>query len=442
MRNLGSKAFVVLIAAIVIGGLGYAFLPQPIEVDLVEVARGTVRVTVDQEGKTRIHDKYVVSAPLAGRILRITMRAGDQVEAGKTLLTTIEPRDPELLDTRSIAQAEARVKAAEATLRQAEPALESARAGQTFAEAEVTRMRKAFEGKGVTQSEVESAEMLNRQRSEELRSARVAEEIARFELEQARAALMLSRPRPEDIQDKERANTTGNLRKRDSNVELTGNGGTQGRPRLPEVDGAKKPSEWNFPIYSPIDGRVLRVLQESAAVVTPGTPLIEVGDPAGDLEVEIDVLSRDAVKIHPGDAVLLEHWGGEAPLRGRVRVVEPSGFTKISTLGVEEQRVWVIVDFVDPLDKRPTLGDAYRVEARIIIDEARDVLKVPTSALFRVGPDPAVFKVTNRVAHQTIVKTGRQNGLEAEILEGLKEGDTVVLHPSDQVQDGTKIKQR
>jgi HlyD family secretion protein len=177
-------------------------------------------------------------------------------------------------------------------------------------------------------------------------------------------------------------------------------------------------------------------------VVTPGTPLIEVGDPAGDLEVEIDVLSRDAVKIHPGDAVLLEHWGGEAPLRGRVRVVEPSGFTKISTLGVEEQRVWVIVDFVDPLDKRPTLGDAYRVEARIIIDEARDVLKVPTSALFRVGPDPAVFKVTNRVAHQTIVKTGRQNGLEAEILEGLKEGDTVVLHPSDQVQDGTKIKQR
>jgi HlyD family secretion protein len=233
MRNLGSKAFVVLIAAIVIGGLGYAFLPQPIEVDLVEVARGTVRVTVDQEGKTRIHDKYVVSAPLAGRILRITMRAGDQVEAGKTLLTTIEPRDPELLDTRSIAQAEARVKAAEATLRQAEPALESARAGQTFAEAEVTRMRKAFEGKGVTQSEVESAEMLDRQRSEELRSARVAEEIARFELEQARAALMLSRPRPEDIQDKERANTTGNLRKRDSNVELTGNGVTEGRPRLP-----------------------------------------------------------------------------------------------------------------------------------------------------------------------------------------------------------------
>ena len=441
MRNLGSKAFVLLIAAIIFGGLGYAFLPQPVEVDLVEVARGTVRVTVDQEGKTRIHDKYVVSAPLSGRILRITMRPGDEVEAGKTLLTTIEPRDPELLDARSIAQAEARVKASEATLRQVEPVLESARAGQSFAEAEVTRMRKAYEGKGVTQSEVESAEMLNRQRSEDLRSAKVSEEIAKFELEQSKAALLRSRPRPEDIADKERKNTTGNPPKRDPNLELSGNGNAHESSSASEPT-ATNGTDWNFPIYSPIDGRVLRVFQESAAVVTPGTPLVEVGDPESDLEVEIDVLSRDAVKVHPGDAVLLEHWGGEAPLRGRVRVVEPSGFTKISTLGVEEQRVWVIVDFVDPWEKRRTLGDAFRVEARIIIDEARDVLKIPTSALFRVGPDPAVFLVKNRVAHQTIVKVGRQNGLEAEILEGLKEGDVVVLHPSDQIQDGVKIRQR
>jgi HlyD family secretion protein len=440
MRNLGSKAFVLVIAAIIVGGLGYAFLPQPIEVDLVEVTRGTVRVTVDQEGKTRIHDKYIVSAPLSGRILRITMRPGDAVEAGKTLLTMIEPRDPELLDARSIAQAEARVKAADATLRQVEPTLESARAGQSFAEAEVTRMRKAFEGKGVSQSELESAEMLNRQRSEELRSARMSEEIAKFELEQAKAALLRSRPRPDAISDKERANTTGNPRKSDPNVQLAGNGNMSEKGDEGETKTAV--NGWNFPIYSPIDGRVLKVFQESAAVVTPGTPLVELGDPAGDLEVEIDVLSRDAVKIHPGDAVLLEHWGGEAPLRGRVRVVEPSGFTKISTLGVEEQRVWVIVDFVDPLEKRPTLGDAFRVEARIIIDEARDVLKIPTSALFRVGPDPAVFRVENRVTHQQIVKVGRQNGLEAEILEGLSKGDVVVLHPSDQIQEGVKIRQR
>jgi HlyD family secretion protein len=187
---------------------------------------------------------------------------------------------------------------------------------------------------------------------------------------------------------------------------------------------------------------VLRVLQESAAVVTPGTPLIELGDPEHDLEVEIDVLSRDAVKIDPGDHVLLEHWGGDAPLHGRVRVVEPSGFTKISTLGVEEQRVWVIVDFVDPWAARETLGDGYRVEARIIIDEARDVLRIPTSALFRVGADPAVFLVEDRVARQHKVKIGRQNGLEAEILDGLAEGDEVILHPSDQIQDGVKVRQR
>jgi HlyD family secretion protein len=441
MRNLGSKAFVLVIAAIIVGGLGYAFLPQPVEVDLVDVTRGTVRVTVDQEGKTRIHDKYVVSAPLNGRILRITMRPGDEVEAGKTLLTTIEPRDPDLLDARSIAQAEARVKASEATLRQAEPVLESARAGQSFAEAEVTRMRKAFEGKGVSQSEVESAEMLNRQRSEDLRSAKVSEEIAKFELEQAKAALLRSRPRPEDIADKERANTTGNPSKRDPNQDLSGDGNEQEGNSAAEPK-TKIAADWNFPIYSPIDGRVLRVLQESSAVVMPGTPLVEVGNPESDLEVEIDVLSRDAVKVHPGDAVLLEHWGGDAPLRGRVRVVEPSGFTKISTLGVEEQRVWVIVDFVDPWEKRRMLGDAFRVEARIIIDEARDVLKIPTSALFRVGPDPAVFLVKNHVAHQTIVKVGRQNGLEAEILDGLKQADVVVLHPSDQIQDGVKVRQR
>ena len=160
------------------------------------------------------------------------------------------------------------------------------------------------------------------------------------------------------------------------------------------------------------------------------------------MEVEIDVLSRDAAKIDPGDLVLLEHWGGDPPLKGRVRVVEPSGFTKISTLGVEEQRVWVIVDLVDPPEERPTLGDGFRVEARIVIDEAQNVLRVPTSALFRAGEEHAVFRVKDGVVHKQPVKVGRQNGLEAEILTGLAEGDQVVLHPSDQIEDGVKVKQR
>jgi HlyD family secretion protein len=169
--------------------------------------------------------------------------------------------------------------------------------------------------------------------------------------------------------------------------------------------------------------------------------LVELGDPA-DLEVEIDVLSRDAVKIKPGDLVFFEHWGGTAPLTGQVRIVEPSGFTKISTLGVEEQRVNVIVDLVDSADERTTLGDGFRVEARVVIDEARDVLKVPTSALFRDGGESAVFQVIDGVVRETRIKVGRQNGLEAEVLEGLKPGDSVVLHPSDRIEEGVSVQQR
>jgi HlyD family secretion protein len=426
MRNLGSKLFVLFVGLLVVAGLVYAFMPEPVEVDLVAVERGDVRVTVDEDGKTRIREKYVVSAPLNGRILRIGMDPGDPVTAGKTLLTMIEPRDPELLDARSVAQAEARVKAAEAALRQAEPNLQRARDAQAHAEADLTRARKTREANAMTQDELEDYEFAFRQRSEELRAARIAEEIARFELQQAEAALIRSKPR---IQDETLLVTSGTS---------DGNGHDE---QSEGANGAQEPNGWNLPIYSPIDGRVLRVLQESSAVVTPGTPLVELGDP-GDLEVEIDVLSRDAVKINPGDLVLLEHWGGARPLRGQVRIVEPSGFTKISTLGVEEQRVYVIVDLVEPPEERPSLGDGFRVEARVVIDEAKDVLRVPTSSLFRVGNRHAVFLVIDDVVHRRHVRVGRQNGLEAEILQGLAQGDRVILHPSDRVEEGVKVTQR
>lgn len=422
MRNLGSKLFVFLVLAAVVAGLGYAFMPQPVEVDLTEVHRGTLRVTVDEDGKTRIREKYVVSAPLVGRLLRINMDPGDAVKAGKTLLATIQPRDPELLDARTIAQSEARVGAAEASLDQIEPMYEEARAAQAFAEQELVRARQASRGDAISQSELENAELLYRQRSEELRSTRIAGEIARFELQQARAALLRSRPRPEDGDEAAAADHPDGGAD-DDQLAGNDNGG------------------WNFSIRSPITGRVLRVFQESSAVVTAGTPLLELGDPI-DLEVEVDVLSRDAVKIHPGGLVLLEHWGGPGALEGRVRLVEPSAFTKISTLGVEEQRVNVIIDLVDPPEARTTLGDGFRVEARIVIDEAKDALIVPTSALFRVGTESAIFRVTDGIVHQQVVQVGRQNGLEAEILEGLDEGDQVVIHPSDQVEDGVAVAQR
>lgn len=422
MRNLGSKFFVLLVVLAIVGGLIYAFVPVPVEADLIEIERGLLRVTVDEDGKTRIREKYVVSAPLNGRILRISMDPGDEVVAGKTLLTMIEPRDPELLDARSVAQAEARVKAAEAALRRAEPEVEKSRHLQGIAESDLTRKRGARAQNAISESELEEADYLFRQRSEELRSAKLAQEISQFELQQAEAALIRSKPRVDNEPPAATSEPTA------------GNGGADPQ----QLNGS---NGWNLPIYSPINGRVLRILQESAAVVTPGTPLVELGDPS-ELEVEIDVLSRDAVKINPGDLVLLEHWGGTRPLKGQVRVVEPSGFTKISTLGVEEQRVNVIVDLVDAAAERLSLGDGFRVEARVVIDEARDVLKAPTSALFRAGGNSAVFKVVDGVVRQQEVKVGRQNGLEAEILEGLSEGDKVVLHPSDRIEAGVKVRQR
>jgi HlyD family secretion protein len=429
MRNLGSKMFVLLVVAAIVTGLGYAFLPEPVEVDLVEVERGLLRVTVDEDGKTRIREKYVVSAPLNGRILRISMDPGDPVEAGKTLLTMIEPRDPELLDARTVAQAEARVKGAEAALRQAEPMLDKARAAQAYAESEVVRRREAYRRDAVSLSELEEGELAYRQANEELRSARIAQEIAQFELQQSQAALLRSRPRTDEA--------NGNDSSGGNSDDSASNGMTNGSSELLTNGNGS----WNFPIYSPITGRVLRVFQESAAVVTPGTPLVELGNPS-DLEVEVDVLSRDAVKIKEGDLVLLEHWGGGQPLEGNVRVVEPAGFTKISTLGVEEQRVYVIVDFIAPTEERASLGDGFRVEARIVIDEARDALKIPASALFRAGGESAVFRAQDGIIHERRVKVGRQNGLEAEILEGLTEGDLVVLHPSDRIEDGVQVRQR
>ncbi len=290
-----------------------------------------------------------------------------------------------------------------------EPVLEEVEAAQEFARAELKRVResRSKSPRSVSASEVESKLLAYRTRAALLRTTLHNREIANFELDQARAALMRSRPLP-----------------------------------LPQNSTeARAASSRNFTIHAPIDGRILRIFQESTAVVNSGTSLLELGDPT-DLEVEIDVLSRDAVRIVPGVHVLLEHWGGKKTLQGRVRLVEPSAFTKISTLGVEEQRVNAIVDLVDPPQDRTALGDGFRVEARIIVSEATDVLKTPTSALFRVGEDWAVFCVVAGVAQQTVVKLGMQNGLEAEVVEGLAAGDQVVVHPGDDVADGTGVKAR
>lgn len=423
-RTLRILALLALAGSIV-AAVVWAFLPEPVAVDLASVERGRLRVTVDEDGKTRIRERYTVSAPLGGQLLRIELDPGDEVEAGKTLLARIIPPDPELLDARAVAQAEARVAAAAAALEKIEPLREQAVAAQAYAEEQLQRARRLGRPT-VTETELDRAELEATLRAEDLKSARIAEEIARFELEQARAALLRARP-------------TGS----DPNGPAPGD---DPQPRQEErmddaVNGLPTQFDQNFLIHSPINGRVLRVIQESSAVVTPGTPLLELGDPV-DLEVVVDVLSQDAVKINPGDRVLLEHWGGDRPLEGRVRIVEPAAKTKISTLGVEEQRVDVIIDLLEPTAKRGPLGDGFRVEARVVIWQEDDVLKVPTSALFRQGNNWAVFRVVDGLAHATHLTIGHQNGLEAQVLEGLHAGDQVVIHPSDAVEDGVAIRPR
>ena len=391
----------MLLAVLVLGALLYvAFRPQPVDVDLAAVTRGELRVTVDEDGKTRIRERYIVSSPLAGRLLRIEMKPGDTVLRGDSLLATMQPRDPELLDARELASSEARVKAREAALQRAQPVLESARVALEFAESELGRAREIAREKGISDQELDRAESNYRLRSEEFRAAKFSERITEFELELARAALLRTNPENEG-----------------------------------------KENNHQFEIHSPINGRVLRVLQESATVVTAGAQLLELGDPS-DLEIEVDVLSSDAVKIQPGARVLLEQWGGDQPLEGVVRLVEPSAFTKISALGVEEQRVNIIVDFVDPPDMRKTLGDGFRVEARIVIWEAADVLKIPMSALFRIDEQWAVFVVEGDRARKRTVVIGQQNGLEAQVLTGLEFSEQAVLHPSDRLGDGSKVAAR
>lgn len=399
MRYSARKLGVLAAGLIIVGLIVYAAMPAAVPVDLAPAVRGPLRVTVDEDGKTRIKERYVVSTPLTGRLQRIELHPGDPVRANETILAVLEPREPELLDARAVAQAEARVRAAETAQQRATPALERARAAHDLAEKNYARVRRVRERGASSPQELDEAEQDLRSSSEQVRSDQFAMQIADYELELARAALIRTRPDGKASQDD------------------------------------------RFAIRSPITGRVLRVFQESATAITAGTRLIEVGDPAN-LECEFDVLSTDAVKIRPGARVILDHWGGDVPLEGRVRVIEPAAFTKVSALGVEEQRVYVVVDFEDSPEAHITLGDAYRVEGRIVIWENERVLKVPVGALFRQGDAWAVFVAENGRARMRTIQVGHSSGLEAEVQKGLSEGDRVVVHPSDRVQDGVAIEPR
>lgn len=391
------SALVALVAA----GLVYAFWPQPVPVDLASVGRGHLAVTVDEEGMTRVKEAYIVSSPIAGDARRIKLEIGDAVVANKTEVAQIEPASPTMLDARSRAQAEAAVRAAEAARSLAAANLRSAEAELTFARAELARARRLYQTKVGSKRALDDAERAFKTKQAAVETATASLRVRTFELE--RAKLELLQP------------------------------GQEKRENLGACGCVI--------VRSPVSGDVLRIFHKSAGVVRAGEQLIEIGDPRK-IEIVVDLLSSDAVRVRAGQRVIIESWGGDKPLAGKVLRVEPIGKTKVSALGIEEQRVDVVIDFTGPPALWQRLGHGFRVETRIVLWEAPSVLKVPLSALFRAGERWAVFVAADGRARRRIVRIGRRTPLEAEVVEGLKPGEQVVVHPSDRVTEGVRLVQR
>ena len=378
--------------------LVWGFMPRPVPVEAIQVIRGPLRVAIEEEGKTRVIDRYVVSAPVAGFARRLKLDVGDRVKRGQ-VVATLDPLRSQVLDPRSRAEARARVASAEARLKVARENVQAAAANTTYWKSELDRVTQLYEGGVVPRGEQEHAEAEARRTQATENSSEFAVEVARFEVEAAQTALRYS--------------------------------GSAGTPSPSEI----------VPIRSPVAGRVLTIFRESEGVVVAGQSLVEVGNPEA-LEVESEVLSSDAVRITPGMPVLFGRWGGDDDIRGRVRLVEPVGFTKVSALGVEEQRVLVIADLVSPAEIWNRLGHGYRVETSFTLWEGEDVLQLPTSALFRYQDGWAVFVVENEAAHRRPVEVGHRSGLKAEILSGLDPGESVIIHPDDELEDGVQVQLR
>ncbi len=368
-----------VLAALIVAGLW----PRSMPVEAAPIRTGTLRSTVNEEGKTRIRQRYVIASPVAGQLRRIPFKAGFEVQSTDTVLAVIDPTTPILLDERSRALAVARRDSAVAQL-------DRARAAHKFATNELERNEKLFQEKTISPQEREVFQWREISASREVVVAEATLRLAEAEL-----------------------------------MDATNAGSTNG-PRAVEL-------------HSPICGRVLKVFEESARTVPAGTPLVEVGDPK-DLEVIIEVLSRDGAALKHGTPVEFDQWGGPEPLKGIVRYVEPAAFTKVSALGVEEQRVWVVADLLTRPEQRGNLGDNFRVEASIITWQTDRALKVPSGALFRRGEQWNVYVIEAGRARLRPVKIGRTSGTETELLEGLKEGEEVILYPGDRIKDGLHVK--
>ncbi len=394
--QIGRSTGMLIVVAVIIAAIVYGFIPKPVSVETAEAKRSYMRVVIEEEGKTRVTDRFIVSAPVSGFALRIDLDVGTRVNKDQTI-TELEPLRPAVLDPRSRAEAKAHVSAAGASLSSAKENVVAAKASSALAKKELERINTLFKDNLVTQENLDKAETEAHRSEAALRSSEFAVKVGEHEVEAARTALKYSAASSDTLY-------------------------------------AEK-----VVIKAPVNGSILKVHHESEGVVNQGTPLIEIGDP-GNLEVEVDVLSADAVKIKPGTIVLFDRWGGDKPLKGKVRTVEPSGFTKISALGVEEQRVLVISDIVSPREEWSGLGDGYRVEASFILWEDDSVLQVPSSALFRHENGWAVFAFAAGKAQLRQVEIGNRNGLSAEIVSGISEGNSVVTHPDSSIADGVKVK--
>jgi HlyD family secretion protein len=375
--------------------------PQRVPVDFAVVSRGAMVETLDHEGRTRVRERYVVSAPVAGRVLRVELRPGDRVVANQTVIATFAPGASSLLDARSRAGATSRVSEAEALLEQAKAQRDLARVQSQHAKEERDRAENLAKFGLLTAEGRQAAETQAAASERSLEAAEAAVRAAAHEVEAARAMLVEPGSGPAGASGPAAAGVTLTLR-------------------------------------SPIDGVVLDRQRESEAVVMQGEPLVTVADTSA-LEVVADYLSSDAVRIQPGMRAIIDQWGGSRPLDAVVRRVEPAGFLKVSALGVEEQRVWVVLDLKEPAAGGRSLGDGYRVEVRVVTWEGGDVVRVPVSSLFRRGPGWAVFVEEGGLARERSVSIGHRNGTFAEVLSGLPFGSKVIVYPPESVSDGTHI---
>ncbi len=365
-----------------------AFLPKPLEVEAARVVRGPLQVTIDEDGETRAHDRFTLAAPVAGRLSRIELHEGDQVAAG-TVLASISPLP---LDPREAAEIQARIGSAEARLRESNELLARYESEHRQALRDLGRAQRLAKDDIISRQDLEQSESKEISAGKELEAAKFRVQSAAADLEREKAGLI-------------------------------------------SLEAQQTQAGKVVTLRAPASCRILRILEKSERVVPFGTPIVVLSNP-GKLEIVVDLLSTDAVKVKPGALVIIENWGGPALLRARVRTVEPYGFTKVSALGIEEQRANVIADFIDPPDG---LGDGYRVDARVVVWESADVLKVPSSALFRDGQQWCVFAIESGQAGLMPVEVGHRTASEAEIVKGLSEGILVILHPANAVKKGARV---